>query len=151
MIKNELNISIRPVEKMDYIRFAMKLEDGSDIDPCYPTALSTLRQASNIDSAFGKCYIAEFNSNIIGFIYGFVLPNRLLIPEYVYVKPNYRKNGIAKNLLLMLEKESKCDVSMIFYNKVLREHYCKLGYTVGEKLEVAMKELVENIDGKTKI
>ena len=151
MIKNERNVSIRPVEKMDWICFNMGLEDSLDADSCYPTALSTLRQASNIDTEFEKCYIAEFNGSILGFVYGFVLPNKLLIPEYVYVKPNYRKNGIAKNLLLMLEKESKCDVSMIFYNKVLREHYCKLGYTVGEKLEVAMKELVENIDGKTKI
>ena len=103
MIKEELNVSIRPVEKIDLFRFAMELEDGSDTDPCYPTVLNTLRQASNTDSVLEKCYIAEFNSSIIGFIYGFVLPNGMLIPEYVYVKPNYRKNGIAMLKRLRLE------------------------------------------------
>ena len=147
MVKNELEIFIRPVDKTDRIRFAVNSENNLDDDPFYRTALGTLWKVSNTDienSEVEKCYVAESNSDVLGFIYGFELPNGLLIPEFVYVKPNYRKNGIAKNLLFTLEKESKCNSSMIFYNKTLREHYCKLGYAVGDNLEVAMKELKEN-------
>lgn len=152
MVKKELNVPIRPVEKMDWIRFAMNLEDGLDDDPFYRTALDTLKQASNINAEIEKCYVAEFDGNILGFIYGYALPSRLLIPEFIYVKPNYRKNGIAKNLLFMLEKESKCNLSMIFYNKTLREHYCNLGYNIGDNLEVAIKELKgDNPDGQNEI
>ena len=156
MIKNELDISIRAVNKTDWLYFAMNSEDGLDNDPFYKTALGTLQKVSNTinaeNSEIERCYVAESNSNILGFIYGYILPDEMLIPEFVYVKPNYRKNGIAKDLLFTLEKESKCNLSIIYYHKTLREHYCKLGYAVGDNLEVAMKKLKGDIpDGQDEI
>lgn len=90
-----------------------------------------------------KCYLAEKNHEIIGFIDGFALPNDLLIPYFIYVSPDYRKNGIAKELLFMLEKESNCKNSIIYYNKFLHNHYKNLGYETSEILEVANKELIQ--------
>lgn len=144
MVKNELEFSIRPVDKIDWLRFELSSGDGSSDDPQYQNALNTLRGCSKIDienPGVERCYIAESNSSILGYIYGFVLPNKLLIPEFVYVRPIYRRKGIAKSLFIVLEKESKCYTSMIFYHKTMREHYRKIGYIVGENLEVAMKEL----------
>lgn len=91
----------------------------------------------------GSCLVAEDDKQIVGFIYGFILPNKTLIPEFIYVIPNYRNKGVGRMLLEELEKRSKCTVSMIFYHKTLREHYAKQGYVVGNNLETAIKQLVD--------
>lgn len=96
------------------------------------------------ENSIEKCYVAESNGEVIGFIYGFALPNATLIPEFAYVKPMYRKHGIASQLLKKLEDESGCSLSMIFYNKSLHNHYAKLGYETGENLETAIKNLPQN-------
>ena len=151
MVKNAEEVSIRIFDKTDWMRFALNSDDDLRNDPFYPIAFSTLRELSQVDAdnlRVEKCYTAVYGDTILGFIYGFVLPNRLLIPEFVYVKPDYRKKGIAKELLVKLEKESACETSMIFYNKELRGHYQRLGYTVGDNLEVALKEL--NVDNSNR-
>jgi len=88
-----------------------------------------------------KMLLAFSGKVLVGFIYGFVLPNKVLIPEFMYVKPEYRKNGIAHKLLSELEKLSECAASLIFYNKILHGFYQKQGYQAGENLEVALKNL----------
>lgn len=93
----------------------------------------------NIEIA--KCYLAEKDYEVIGFVYGFALPNNLLVPHFIYVSPEYRKNGIAKKLLFMLEKESNCKNSIIYYNKSLHDYYSQCGYESSDALEVAQKEL----------
>lgn len=88
-----------------------------------------------------KCLVAEVDGNIVGFVYGFILPNETLIPELMYINPHYRKKGIGSALIRQLEIHSNCAVSMIFYNKSLHEYYQKQGYQSGDNLEVAMKEI----------
>ncbi len=88
-----------------------------------------------------RMLLAFSDTDLVGFIYGFVLPNKLLIPELMYVKPQYRKTGIAHKLLSELERNSTCTTSMIFYNKTLHDFYRTQGYQVGENLEAAIKSL----------
>lgn len=42
-------------------------------------------------------------------------------------------------LVEKLESSADCTASMIFYHKSLRDYYSKMGYQVGDALEVAMK------------
>lgn len=89
-----------------------------------------------------RCYIAETTDGmIVGFVYGFVLPNDVLIPELLYVDPEYRRSGIGSRLLNRLEQESGCTSAMVFYNKSLHGYYEHLGYLTGGNIEAAMKKL----------
>ena len=87
------------------------------------------------------CILALDGAKIVGYIYGFALPNKTLIPEFLYVLPAYRKNGIGKMLVEKLESSTNCISSMIFYHKSLRDYYCRMGYQVGDALEVAIKDI----------
>lgn len=76
----------------------------------------------NIDNPVEKCLVAESNGNIVGFIYGSILPNEILISKFMYIKSHH---GIGSALIKQLEIRSNCTVSMIFYNKSLRAYYQK--------------------------
>ena len=89
-----------------------------------------------------RCYLAEEDDMIIGFIYGFALPNGLLLPQFLYVKQEKRRIGVGRQLLEYLEKNSGCTSSMIYYNEHLHNHYAKLGYSTQENLETARKWLI---------
>ena len=131
-----MNVIIRPVKKTDVFDLACLANDE------WAQKLSMLAPSfAKCDGKIERCYVAEEADEIIGFIYGFVLPNGLLLPEMLYVCSEYRKSGIGTQLLAHLEKESGCSSSMIFYNKTLHDYYAKRGYIVGENLETAMKEL----------
>lgn len=93
------------------------------------------------DSTIENCWLAFDNQKIIGFVYGFILPNRTLLPEFLYVTPEYRNNGIGVALMKKLEEESGCTASMIFYNTALHDYYQKQNYLSGDNLEVAIKTL----------
>ena len=88
-----------------------------------------------------KAFVALDIDTLVGFIYGFTLPNGLLLPQYMYVTKDYRRQGVGEQLLKLLEKESGCNTSMVFYNISLHDHYSKLGYDSGQNLETALKEL----------
>lgn len=94
-----------------------------------------------VDTTIEKCIVATVDGIIVGYIYGFSLPNGTLIPEFLYVVPKYRKKGVGKHLLGELERHSGCTTSMIFYHKSLHEYYEKLGYSTGSNLETAMKDI----------
>ena len=131
-----MEVSIREFRKDDAIPLAfLSSDDWAE------KIISLAASLKNYDGQIVRCFVADGNDGIVGFIYGYILPDKLLIPEFLYVIPKYRKNGIAAQLLNALEKESDCTASMIFYNKSLREHYQKQGYLVGDNLEVAMKQL----------
>ena len=53
-----------------------------------------------------KILLAVCDNNVVGFIYGFILPNQTLIPEFMYLKPECRHQGIAQKLLPELEKHN---------------------------------------------
>lgn len=86
-------------------------------------------------------FVAEVDGLIIGFNFGYILPNGLLIPEGMYVDPEYRRKGTAKSLSEALESASKCQVSMAYYNKALSEYYTRLGYDTGRDIIVGIKPL----------
>lgn len=135
-----MEYSIRQYAKNDFLSIAALSEDEWKKSIIQFSSFLLKMSENNIE----KCYVAELNGEVIGFIYGFALPNKTLIPEFSYVKPLYRKYGIASQLLKKLEDESGCSLSMIFYNKTLHDHYAKQGYETGENLETAIKNLPQN-------
>lgn len=129
-----MQISIREYTESDYRALSSMSDDvWSTKIACIAAGLR------NYDGKIERCYLAEKNGIIVGFIYGHVLPNRLLFPELLYVLPEYRNKGIATKLLDEFEKTSGCTTSLIFYNKALHDFYFKRDYCHGENLEVAMK------------
>ena len=132
-----MDIIIREVRKSDLFAPACLADDE------WKPKLSVLAPSfSRCDGKIERCYVAEDSGELVGFIYGFVLPNGLLLPEMLYVCTEYRKMGIGTLLLDHLEQESGCNSSMIFYNNSLHNYYSKRGYMVGENLETAIKTLV---------
>lgn len=132
-----MGIIIRGVRKTDYFDLACLADDE------WEPKLSVIAPSfAKCDGKIERCYVAEESGKLVGFIYGFVLPNGLLLPEMLYVCSDYRKKGIGTLLLEHLEKESGCNSSMIFYNNSLHNYYSKRGYMVGENLEAAIKTLV---------
>lgn len=85
-------------------------------------------------------YAAFIDNIMVGFIYGFVLPNKALLPQYLYVDPQYRKQGIGQKLLAALETQSGCTTSIAYFEKSLSDYYMKQGYIIGDAV-VALKEL----------
>lgn len=132
-----MGVIIRPVKKADMFRLACLANDE------WASKLSMLAPSfAQCDGKIERCYVAERSDELIGFIYGFALPNGLLLPEMLYVRSEFRRAGIGTQLLEYLEKESGCTNSMIFYNTTLHDYYAKRGYLVGENLETAVKNLV---------
>lgn len=132
-----MDVIIRPAKKTDMHDLACLANDE------WAPKLSIMAPAfAKCDGKIERCYLAEESGKLIGFIYGFVLPNALLLPEMLYVRSEYRKKGIGTQLLEHFEKESGCTSSIIFYNSTLHDYYFKRGYIVGENLETAMKSLV---------
>ena len=116
----------------------MTISDDEWAQAIRPLGFSMIK---DYDGKVLKMLLAFCDDQLAGFIYGFVLPNHALIPEFMYVKPEFRHNGIAQKMLAELEKQSGCTAAMIFYNKSLHDYYKNLGYTTGSEIEVAMKEL----------
>ena len=129
-----MEVVIREYEKEDFLDLATMADDEWK-----EAMLSTAKSLIEGTNAVEKCLVAEYECKLVGFIYGFVLPNDTLIPEFLYVVPNRRKEGIATRLLATLENSYGCSTSMIFYNKSLHSYYEKQGYMVGEQLEVGLK------------
>ena len=131
-----MGIEYREYQRTDFLQFATISNDdwkGTHIRVAY--------SLSKRNEKIELCYVALDGKNIVGYIYGFALPSKTLIPEFMYVKPELRRKGIGEALLTMLEQKSGCDCSMIFYHKSLHNHYQKLGYETGDNLETAMKQI----------
>jgi len=137
-----MGIEYRKFQKSDLLDFA----DLSD-DEWMQAHIGLAHSMINCNNEIERCYVALDDGVIIGYIYGFALPNKTLIPEFMYVQPKYRRSGVGANLLKLLEEESGCNASMIFYHKSMHNHYEKLGYSTGENLETAMKTLVSEEEG----
>ncbi len=136
--KDNNDYTIREGNDKDWIRFIDFSEDewhlqingiGFSLKDKYPgDVVKTLLVLNDEDE-------------MVGFIYSFVLPNHTLIPEFMYVKSEYRKMGLGHRLLRELEEISGCTSSMIFYNNTFHDFYKKQGYLASENLEIAMKIL----------
>ena len=132
-----MNLIIREFTTDDFIDLATITDDE------WSTTIIAIAKdlKLNYDNNITKVLLTYDDKELIGFIYGFILPNHMLIPEYMYVVQQFRKHGIAHTLLSSLEKKSGCTYSMIFYNKELHDFYHKQGYQTGDHLETAIKQL----------
>lgn len=135
-----MSIELRKFQKDDFCGI-ISLSDDQWGATHYNLASSMVKTINNIGNNIEHCILALDGAQIVGYIYGFALPNKILIPEFLYVIPSYRKHGVGKKLVKELETSTDCTVSMIFYNKSLRDYYNKMGYKVGEDLEVAVKDI----------
>ncbi len=134
-----MNLELRNFNEEDYYNIAYLSDDEWKL-----AHLSTARSMINATGNIERCIVAVDDSQIVGYIYGFALPNHALFPEFLYVIPAYRNKGIGKKLIEKLETSTNCTSSTIFYNKDLHDYYKKMGYTAGDALEVATKELSIN-------
>lgn len=135
--RRRMNLVIREYTKQDWLNF-ITISNDEWAQTINQLGISMMKE---YDGKVLKMFLAFDDASLIGFIYGFILPNRTLIPEFMYIEPQYRHNGIAQQLLAELEKQSGCTASMIFYHKSLHGFYQKQGYETGENLEVAMKTI----------
>lgn len=130
-----MKLVVRDYHKTDFSSLlSLAVDEWKEV--ICPTVMSM-----KTDNTVEKCLVAEDNGNVVGFVYGFVLPNKTLLLEFLYVTPACRGNGIGVALIKELEIRSECNVSQIFYNKSLHKYYEKQGYQAGDNLEVAIKEL----------
>ncbi len=139
-----MEIVYREFDKSDFLNFFALVEDEWK-DMHNSLAWSVFKADNDVE----QCILALDDQKIVGYIYGFILPNKTLLPEFLYVLPDYRKQGIGAKLLSKFEKNSGCTVSRVYYNKDLHDFYNKSGYMSGDRLEVAIKEipLTEERDG----
>ncbi len=133
-----MEISIRNYKKADYLPIMM-LDDDKWKEQLLSIGSSLMHSDDDTDVLI--FLLAEIKDSIVGFVYGFKLPNRMLIPEFLYVKPEYRHQGIGKMLLKELEKQSGCNTSQIYYHKSLHDYYKNQGYLAGDNLEIAIKDI----------
>ena len=131
-----MGIELRKFEKSDFLNLASISNDKWEPVHC-GLATSMLNATGEVE----QCVLALDDTKIIGYIYGYALPNKNLIPEFLYVLPAYRGGGIGKMLVEELESSTDCTASIIYYNKSLHNYYSEMGYRVGDALEVAIKEI----------
>ena len=132
-----MNVLIRECTKQDCLSL-LTISDDKWAQGIKALAYSLLKET---DEEIIKTLVAVSDGALLGFIYGFVLPNQTLLPEFMYLKPQYRHQGIAQKLLAELEKQSGCTASLIFYHKSLHEFYQTQGYKSEDTLEVAVKNM----------
>lgn len=75
---------------------------------------------------------ASFENNTIGIAFGRIFDNDIMVVGPVAVKSEFRNLGIAKNLMVALEKKaSLCDIKSIRLGalETAENFYSKLGYT----------------------
>lgn len=131
------DIMIRKFQMLDLADFET-LCDNSDW--YYPKISTSPAALLKYDIYRENCYVAYDGSTLIGYVYGGVLCNTLY-PQFMFVREDYRKQGIGMKLMGTLEENSGCTVSLIYYNKELSDYYCKQSYEIGTNLQVGMKQI----------
>lgn len=134
---------IRPYEKNDLLSIASISEDDEYAQIHFQIAMSMDKANEELE----KLFVAIVDEQIVGYIYGFVIPGKIAYPQFLYVIDNYRKNGLGTALLKKYEEESHTPTSMIYYRQELHDYYSSLGYLAGNN-EVAIKQLPTNEGSK---
>lgn len=137
-------MDIRILTQDDYL---LIMEMAPDDEIMTSMFLSIAKAVKGGFDGISYTYGAFIDGMIVGFIYGFVLPNKTLLPQYLYVDTNYRGHKIGKCLLETFEKESKCTCSIAYFEKGLCKYYSDQGYIIGNSL-VALKDLSCNPNEK---
>ncbi|NMC56829.1 MAG: GNAT family N-acetyltransferase [Eubacteriaceae bacterium] len=135
---NENDINIKKANRLDIIKLNFLCEEDDE----WFEGIKIM--ANDLLSSYDEqtlCFIAFYNDEAIGFIFGFVLHKQTLYPQFMYVKDEFRKMGVGKQLMNALETQSGCKTSFIYYKKILREYFAKQGYDADEGLEIAVKML----------
>jgi N-acetylglutamate synthase-like GNAT family acetyltransferase len=130
-----MEIIVRKMQEIDVCQIYDMFDNGDEFKLKWLASKQYLLEESHRKYA----YVAEYNGDLAGFIYGDVAFETLLILQLVFVKPNMRKMGIGHLLMNTIETESKCQTSLIYYHHHLHDYYAMLGYEQGEELEVAIK------------
>ena len=131
-----MDYSIRPYSKADFLFLGTLSNDDEYKSQHLPIALS-LQKA---DERTERCFVATVDNKIVGYIYGYIVPGRVTLPQFLYVKNENRRGGIGAALLKRFEDESQTPCSLIYYRKDLHDYYTRQGYEAGVT-EVAMKHL----------
>lgn len=130
-----MDYTIRHYEKSDYI-FLGTLSD--DEYKGYHVSIAKSMQQAN--DTYEKCFVATVNNEIVAYIYGFVVPTKVTLPQFLYVKATQRGKGIGAVLLNHFECVAGTPCSLIYYRNELHDYYTKQGYEAGTT-EVAMKQI----------
>lgn len=112
------NVEIRRLTPDDYFSIIELVPDDEYMAQIFMIIANAVK--SDFDG-ISYTYGAFVNGLIIGFIYGFVLPNKTLLPQYLYIDAEYRGNKVGNRLLETLEKDSECSCSLAYFEKGLSQ------------------------------
>ena len=128
-------MTIRNFTLLDFSRFLhFPPDEWSEAHSA--TAHSLLKQ-----NPTERCVVAEEDAALVGYAYGFVLPNAALFIDFVYVTPARRRYGVATELIRALERSSGCREALVFFHRSLHGFYTRRGYETSSDLEAAVKPL----------
>ena len=130
-----MDYTIRHYEKSDYINLGTLSNDEYEYNH-----ILIAKSLKNSNDTYEKCFVAIVDNEIVAYIYGYVVPAKLAIPQFLYVKKTQRGKGIGAALLNHFECVAGTPSSLIYYRNELHDYYTKQGYVAGT-LEVAMKQI----------
>lgn len=82
-----MSISIRLLVQTDYLKI---IELAPDDDIMSSILFSIAKDGKDCSDKISYTYGAFIDDELIGFVYGFVLPNKTLLPQYLYIDKKYR-------------------------------------------------------------
>lgn len=108
-------IRIRPVEESDFSQIVSLFKDFAIFEKA-PEKMTNSVERMNKEKAFFNCFVAETENNqIIGYVtyfFGYYTwIGKSLYMDDLYVKPEYRANGIGTKLInkvIEFAKDSEC-------------------------------------------
>ncbi len=108
-------IRIRPVEESDFSQIVSLFKDFAIFEKA-PEKMTNSVERMNKEKAFFNCFVAETEDNqIIGYVtyfFGYYTwIGKSLYMDDLYVKPEYRANGIGTKLIdkvIEFAKDSEC-------------------------------------------
>lgn len=108
-------IRIRPVEESDFSQIVSLFKDFATFEKA-PEKMTNSVERMNKEKAFFNCFVAETEENqIIGYVtyfFGYYTwTGKSLYMDDLYVKPEYRANGIGTKLInkvIEFAKDSEC-------------------------------------------
>jgi ribosomal protein S18 acetylase RimI-like enzyme len=99
-LKNDKNrIIIRCVKKGDLIALRSFFDALSDEDKKFLALSSKLTHIKTVIKSEKHCYVALINDTIVGFVRESGRPDGYSLLEEITVHPNYRRRGVAQQLL----------------------------------------------------
>ena len=137
-------IKIMDIKKYQEIIFLWKNTEGIGLNDCDDSKKSIKKY---LERNPGTCFIAEYNSEIIGTAMGGHDGRRGLI-YHLMVKPEHRRKGIGKKLLDEAEKSLKKKGIRRIYLSVFTENdtgnkfWENNGYVIREPITFRSKSLV---------